>query len=381
MFMTVVTGLAIGIAAGVVLQRGRFCMNSAFRDTIFIQDYTFMKASLIALLVAMVGANLLEDMGQIEVLRRQSFAPIANILGGYIFGLGIVIAGGCGSGIWFRVGEGMISAFFTVLGFAVSIMASQTGVLSPVVNKLRSFRVGIDEDGALATGWDIVEPLTLYNIFGIDEVFGISFKWIVIAILIAVSLPWLLKEKFARPKKGFAPHVTGILIGLVIVVAWWASEKFGQPIGARGVSYTGPTAELFRWLMNSNLLDPELWQNEEVVDALDDLGVLLPGYAQRGWPPTWSAFLVLGTPIGAYLSARSMKEFKWVVPDAQTMVKVFMGGLIMGFGAVLGGGCNVGHSLTGFSTLAMASVVATIFIILGNWTMVYFLFIKPMKDI
>jgi len=381
MFMTVVSGLAVGILAGVVLQRGRFCMNSAFRDTIFIQDYTFMKASLIALLVATVGANLLEDIGQIEMLRRQSFAPIANILGGYIFGLGIVIAGGCGSGIWFRVGEGMVSAFLTVLGFAVSIMASQTGILSPLVRKLRSFTVGIGEEGGLATGWDIWEPLTLYNLFGIESLFGIPFKWVVIAIMIAVSLPWLLKEKFARPKKGFAPHVTGILIGLVIVLAWWVSEKFGQPIGARGVSYTGPTAELFRWIMNSNLLDPELFQNEEVMEALDDLDVVLPGYAQRGWPPTWSAFLVLGTPIGAFLSARALKEFKWVVPDAQTMVKVFLGGLVMGFGAVLGGGCNVGHSLTGFSTLAMASVVATMFIILGNWTMVYFLFIKPMKDI
>jgi len=381
MLMTVISGLAVGIFAGIVLQRGRFCMNSAFRDTIFIQDYTFMKASLIALLVAMVGANLLEDFGMIEQLRRQSFAPIANILGGYIFGLGIVVAGGCGSGIWFRVGEGMVSAWFTVLGFAVGITSSQTGLLSPVVNKLRAFRVGIDEDGAIATGWDIVEPLTLYNMFGIEEVFGIKFKWIVIAILVAVSLPWILKEKFARPKKGFAPHVTGILIGLVIVVAWWASEIWGQPIGARGVSYTGPTGELFRWITNSNLLDHQLFTNADVVDTLDDLGVSVPAFPQRGWPPTWSAFLVLGTPIGAFLSARAGKEFKWIVPDAQTMMKVFMGGLIMGFGAVLGGGCNVGHSLTGFSTLAMASIVATIFIILGNWTMVYFLFIKPMKDI
>jgi len=376
MLMTVVSGLVVGIATGVVLQRGRFCMNSAFRDTIFIQDYTFMKASLIALLVAMVGANFLEDIGQIEQLRRQVFAPVGNILGGYIFGLGIVLAGGCGSGIWFRVGEGLVSAFFTVLGFALAIMASQTGILSPLVRTLRRFQVGIDEDGGLTTDGDsIVEEATLYNIFGVDEVFGIPIKWVVIAVLIAVSLPWILKEKFPPPKKGFRANVTGLLIGLLIIVAWWASELWGG--GARGISYTGPTAELFRGITNLHFLPKDFYTNPDLLDLYDELDLGPP--RSNGF--TWSAFLVLGTPIGAFLSARSLKEFKWVVPDAQTMVKVFCGGLIMGFGAVLGGGCNVGHGLTGFSTLALSSIVATIFIILGNWTMVYFLFIKPMKDL
>jgi len=376
MFMTVVSGLVIGMAAGVVLQRGRFCMNSAFRDTIFIQDLTFMKASLIALLVTMVGANFLEDIGQIEQLRRQVFAPVGNIVGGYVFGLGIVLAGGCGSGIWFRVGEGLVSALFTVLGFAIAILASQTGILSPVVRVLRKFQVGIDYDGGITTdGDEIVEEVTLYNMFGIDEVFGIPFKWIVIAILIAVSLPWLFKEKYPSPKKGFRPDVTGLLIGLLIVAAWWASELWGG--GARGVSYTGPTAELFRSIMNLNFLPSDFYTNPELLDLYDDLDLFPP----RSNAPTWSAYLVLGTPIGAYLSARGMKEFKWVVPDAETMMKVFVGGLIMGFGAVLGGGCNVGHGLTGFSTLAMSSIIATIFIVLGNWTMVYLLFIKPMQDL
>jgi len=40
----------------------------------------------------------------------------------------------------------------------------------------------------------------------------------------------------------------------------------------------------------------------------------------------------------------------------------------------------VGHALTGVSALALQSIVATVFIILGNWTMTYFMFIKPMKD-
>jgi uncharacterized membrane protein YedE/YeeE len=69
------------------------------------------------------------------------------------------------------------------------------------------------------------------------------------------------------------------------------------------------------------------------------------------------------------------------VPPADELLKVLLGGIIMGIGAQIGGGCNVGHGLTGMSTLAVSSWVATIFIILGNWTMAYFLLIRPMRDL
>jgi len=52
----------------------------------------------------------------------------------------------------------------------------------------------------------------------------------------------------------------------------------------------------------------------------------------------------------------------------------------MGIGAVIAGGCNLGHGVTGVSTMAMSSIVATVSIILGNWTMVYFKFIRPMNE-
>ncbi|UCG77936.1 MAG: YeeE/YedE family protein [Nitrospirota bacterium] len=350
MVSLVVSGLIVGIAAGWVLQRGRYCMNSAFRDVLFINDYTLFKAYILALLVTIVGANALESIGQIEELRRQAFAPIANIVGGYIFGLGIVLAGGCGSGVWYRVGEGMFAAWVAVLGFLIGILTTQSGLLAPVKNFLRSFMLWKTDEGIKLMNWEQLDAyegfarqLTLNNLFGLEG----NSKWILIAILIVVALPFLFRGGVPKPQKGYSWPVAGLLIGLVIVVAWYASEKWGG--GARGVSYTGPTAELFRSFM-------------------------------LGKEPTWSAFLVIGTPIGAAISAIALKEFKLKAPGAAEQLRVFVGGLIMGVGAVIGGGCNVGHGLTGFSTLAMASIIATIFTILGNWTMVYFLFIKPMQD-
>jgi hypothetical protein len=61
-FGFIISGLLIGLAIGFVLQRGRFCMNTAFRDTIFIQDMTLFRAYVIALVIMILGANLLKDI-------------------------------------------------------------------------------------------------------------------------------------------------------------------------------------------------------------------------------------------------------------------------------------------------------------------------------
>ncbi|MBF0539683.1 MAG: YeeE/YedE family protein, partial [Nitrospirae bacterium] len=61
---------------------------------------------------------------------------------------------------------------------------------------------------------------------------------------------------------------------------------------------------------------------------------------------------------------------------ATEMVTSFLGGIIMGIGSAIAGGCNIGHGLTGLSTLAVSSLVSIVFMLLGNWTTVYFLFIR-----
>ncbi|GBD98593.1 putative inner membrane protein [bacterium BMS3Abin07] len=308
MVSLVATGLLIGIAMGWVLQRGRYCMNSAFRDVIFMNDYILFKAYILALVVAIIGANALQQSGQVEQLRIQAFSPIANIAGGYIFGLGIVLAGGCGSGIWYKTGEGQFNAFVTIMGFFIGILSTKSGLLAPVYKFLRSFTIWQTPDGLRALtdkqvmdlwdkGVDVIAP-TLYSVIGVN-------KWIVIAVLALIAIPFLIRGGILKPKKGYSWPLAGVLIGVIIIAAWWVSEKWGG--GARGISYTGPTGELFKSILT-------------------------------GVKPTWGAMLVLGTPIGAFLSAKGLKEFKLNSPNAQELLRVFVGGLIMGFGATVGGG-------------------------------------------
>jgi len=353
--MFVVSGLLIGAAFGYVLQRGRFCVNSAYREILF-QDYTMLRAYLLAVAVTMIGANLIEDMGLLRhvdetgamvtgELYRQAFAPWANIIGGYIFGMGIVLAGGCGSGILYRVGEGNLAYVLAVCGFFFGIAVTKFGFLKPVYDALTSYQVFVGEDTV---------P-TLYNIIGIN-------KWIIIAV-VAIPIFYFVWQgnPLKKAKKGFAWSLAGLLVGIIAVAAFWASDHFTGR--ARGLSFTGPVREFFLGVFfgDSKAAAPE---------SRTLLGVTM----------SWSSLYVLAVPIGAYLSGKLMNEVKLKVPPADELLKVLFGGFIMGVGAQIGGGCNIGHSLTGVSTLAVSSWVANTFIILGNWTLVYFLLIKPMQD-
>lgn len=357
--MFLLSGLLIGAAVGWSMQRGRFCINSAFREVLF-QDYTMFRAYFIAVVVAMVGANLFEDMGWLlqsdgsggmvaGELYRQAFVPWANVIGGYVFGMGIVLAGGCGSGILFRVGEGTLAYVLAVFGFFFGIVVAKFGFLKPLYDLLISQVIWVGEDTV---------P-TLYNVIGVN-------KWIVIAVVSAPMLWFVYQGKpFNKAKKGYSWYAVGALIGVIAVAAFWASAYFGGR--ARGLSFTGPLREFFLAAFFGNS-----WFGGEVPasEAMSLFGLTF----------SWSSLYVLAVPIGGFLSAKLLQEFKLKVSPADEMVKVMFGGFMMGVGAQIGGGCNIGHSLTGVATLAVSSWVANLFIILGNWTMVYFLLIKPMQD-
>jgi hypothetical protein len=267
--------------------------------------------------VSIIGANLIEDLGLMGEfgLRRTAFTPIAAIVGGYLFGIGMVIAGGCGSGVLYKQGEGQFAAFVATTGFATAILATAFGPLAPINSFLRSYRVSVGTD---ELGDPIVNP-ALWNIIGNTP----TIKWIVIAVLVAIIVPIVLKGRpFAKgPKKGWSWSVAGLLIGVVLVFAWWASYYWGGQ--ARGLSFTGPLAEfvMFVFMADSHARFDPMFN----VFGIGNI--------------SWGALYVLGVPIGAYISAKGLGEFKLTSPrEAGELLRVFCGGLIMGVGAVIGGG-------------------------------------------
>ncbi len=75
--------------------------------------------------------------------------------------------------------------------------------------------------------------------------------------------------------------------------------------------------------------------------------------------------MVLGVPVGGFFSAWSMGTARLQVPDLPEFGRRFLGGLLMGIGGTLAGGCNIGNALTGLSILSVNSLVATVSIVVG----------------
>lgn len=320
----VFSGTLVGMAFGYGLQRGRFCVNTAFRDILLIKDSTLFRAWVTGVLVQMIGVHLLASLGVLK-LNMAPYFWVATIVGGFVFGVGMVVAGGCASGICYRTGEGMMGAMLALFGFAATTVATDTGVLSPAQTFLRQW---VLYSGGQASLSGLLSPN----------------PWIIIGPVAFLCGIWLFRSGRSTHQTGWQWQVTGSLLGIVGMVAWIASTATGRNYG---LSITGPARVTFSYLINGDL---------NLID--------------------WGSFMLVGLLIGANLSAYFYGELKLRTPRPKRMLQSLGGGILMGFGAQVAGGCNIGHGFTGLSVLALSSITATLFIILGAWTTVYLLFMR-----
>ena len=127
----ILTGLAVGAVLGFILQRGRFCITGAFRDLWVSRSWRWFTAFLLAIAVQAVGVAVLTGAGSItpEIPR---LSVVATVVGSFLFGVGIVLAGGCATGTYYRAGEGLVGSWFALVAYATTAAASKTGILSGV---------------------------------------------------------------------------------------------------------------------------------------------------------------------------------------------------------------------------------------------------------
>ena len=342
MTTAIITGLIVGIIFGFVMQRGRFCMNSAIRDTALLQDYTLLKSVGVAILVEMVGFAIMDAAGIITINPKPLFWG-ANLVGSFIFGIGMVVAGGCASGITYRVGEGMMGALAAVIGLATTGTLTAMGFLKPIKDSLQTSTIVKTADDA---------NLTLANLLGVPYwILGLIIAvlagviWFLIArkngddaLEMDTSLPFF--------KRTWNWLVTGIGIGIVGIISFPISAAAGRnyPLGI--------TAGWIQWVK-----------------------VLI--LRVEGQAVDWIAAMVLGIVIGALIAALLAGEFKIRFPKIGMIGQAFLGGLIMGFGAVTSGGCNVTHILSGIPQLSIGSFIAAVAIALGAWLTAYLIFVRP----
>ena len=343
MTLVILSGLLVGILFGFALQRGRFCMNSAIRDSILLKDTTLLKSVGVAVLVSMAGFAIMA-MANLIKMSPTPFFWGANLVGSFIFGIGMVLAGGCASGITYRVGEGMTGALSALIGLSAAATLTAMGFLKPIKDALQtSTKIMVGE----------ANP-TLANIFGLPPYAT------ALAIAVIVAIIWFVVARNNPDegevksnaslsnrifKKGWGWFATGIVIGLINMLAFYFSSLAGR-------SY--PLAITSGWI------------------GIVKVGMSVPE-AKLGW----DAWLVIGIIIGALIAALIAGEFKIRWPGWGMIGQTFVGGLLMGFGAVTSGGCNVTHILSGLPQLGIGSLVGAIAIVLGAWLTAYLIFVRP----
>jgi len=329
-------GLLVGILFGVLLQRSRLCFNSAIRDVKMTKDNYLLKMALLAILVETIGFQLVAQLGLIK-LNPLPFIPLAQIIGGFLFGMGMVLAGGCASGVTYRIGEGYITAFVAAIFFGITAAAVRGGPLQIVNKWLGKPITTTNNPSGVYAATDGKVNLTLANLLNVNP-------WIIAIIfallLLVVILVWKTTE---RKVTGLNWIWGGILVGLTGIIAYLSQKTYALGI-------TGGWVNLLR-TTTGNL----------------DLS--------KGVPYNWIGMEVFGIIVGAFIAALLSKEFKLRMPkDPKTFVQVALGGILMGFGAGVAQGCNVGHILSGLPHLAISSLVFTVFVVAGNWLMVWYLF-------
>ncbi len=218
----------------------------------------------------------------------------------------------------------MVASWISFVGFAFGILMTNDGILSFLQETLRASRLGPPG-----------QPITLATLLGVTP-------WVVIVGLSLLGALWLWKGYRRMYQGGWSWLVTGVVIGLIGVIAWPLSSLTGRYFG---LSVTEPAYTYMRFF------------------GLGQVSAL-----------GWASFMWLGIPLGSYISARSHGEFKWRAPGPHRILQALGGGVVMGIGAAIAGGCTVGHSLTGASTLSLTSITASFGILAGVWSAATVLF-------
>ncbi|MFN3305645.1 MAG: YeeE/YedE family protein, partial [Candidatus Kapaibacteriota bacterium] len=221
-----VGALSVGILFGFALQKGDLCGSSAMSEIILFRDKSKIFGLWVAIVSSMFFFAILNLFGLVE-LAPKKFIWANSLVGGFIFGIGTVLGGGCISGCLYKSASGNLNSMVALLTIPLGISAVDYGIL-------KSFHESLLK---LSTP----EALTLYSVLKLPY-------WLLVLIFIILTLALsLTKRKEQRDKSNrseksnlhslitrpWRPWQAGIMIGFVGMLAWLSSLPTGRnyPLG------------------------------------------------------------------------------------------------------------------------------------------------------
>lgn len=331
-------GLAIGMVFGALVEHTRFCAMGAVSDWHSFGDARRLRAWLLATAVALLGAQGLQLGGVVDLNLSMYLAPrlnwLGNILGGLLFGIGMVFAGGCGSRNLVRLGGGDLRAAVVLVMMGVFAYVSLGGLLGPLRNGLEQASV-LDLPGDMNAslvallGWALPLPANVVRVA-------------LTLVLAGVLLLYCLSDAAFRASPRL--WAGGVGVGLCVCAAWaltgLAYDEFADaPLAPQGLSFVRPVGDSLEYLQRYTAA------------PVPDFGVAT----------------VLGTVLGAGLAAWRAGRFKLVgFADSGDTLRNLAGAALMGIGGVVAMGCSIGQSVSGVSTLAAGSLLAAAALLVGG---------------
>jgi uncharacterized membrane protein YedE/YeeE len=336
---------ALGLVLGAVMNRTHFCTMGAVADIVNMRDWTRMRMWVCAIGVAILGTQLLAASGLVDpaksIYTTTNFTWLSYLVGGLLFGFGMVLASGCGSKTLVRVGGGSLKSVvvFLAIGLgAYMTLRGITGVLRVAALDSVSMQIspGQDLPSLLAGGSGSLATVRL--------VLG--------CLLGGGMIAWAFAS---RDFRRLDPILGGIVTGLVIVCVWYVSGHLGY------VAEHPETLEEAFVATNSGRME-----SFSFVAPLGYTLELLLFWSDTSRIVTLGIAAVCGMVLGSFLWAVLSRQFRWEgLHGTEDTANHLVGGLLMGIGGVTALGCTIGQGLSGVSTLAIGSFLALGAIIAG----------------
>lgn len=336
--------LALGASCGVTLYHAAFGFSAAYRRLLFARDATMVQAQLLMLALATVlFAPVLAAGSAFEIPVTGASAPVGwqVAIGAFLFGIGMQLGGGCGSGTLYTLGGGstrMLAtlAAFCAGGFAASLQMDFWQLLPDAGEIVLGERLG----------WPAAVTLQL------------ALLAMLYALLRAVARPGQpaapidaspAGRVFAGPWPLLAAAVLLAGLNLAILVVsghpWSITWAF--------TLWAAKSAVALGW----NASGSPFWQGEFQQQALD-----APVLADE------TSVMDIGIVLGAFAAAAAAGRLAPMLRvPLRSLAAALIGGLLMGYGARLAYGCNIGAFFSGVASTSLHGWLWIAAALPGTW--------------
>ena len=332
-------GFALGVLFGAIAQRTHFCTMGAVADVVNMGDWSRARMWALAIGTAMIAFAAMTALGWIDPAKTFYTAPklvwLSNIVGGLMFGFGMVLASGCGSKTLVRVGAGNLKSLVVFVVLGLSAFATLRGITAVLrVNTIDTVAATLATSQTLpaiaapALGWSKgAAALALGLVIG------------------GVLVLWSIARAEGRSTDVL---LGGFGIGAVVAAGWWLTGHLGY------VAEDPKTLEEAFVATNSGRME-SLTFVAPIAYTLD----WLMFFSDKSKVLTFGIVTTVGVVVGSGAVALLDGSFRFEgFGSVEDTANHLVGAVLMGVGGVTAMGCTIGQGITGVSTLALGSFIA-----------------------